>query len=66
METEHGKEKYLSLIFNETANSPFLVDLEPVPTLNAFAYIPNLNSYIQGVILGRLLYSHGNWVCCDE
>lgn len=33
-------------------NSPFLVDLKPVPTVNAFAYIPNMNSYIQDLIVG--------------
>lgn len=38
-------------MLEQPPNSPFLVDLKPVPTLNAFAYIPNMNSYIQGLIL---------------
>lgn len=32
----------------EAPSSPFLIDLEP--KLKAFAYIVNVNSYIQGVI----------------
>lgn len=60
MEIEHDwkkrKKKGSALIFNaKTAqtNSPSLVNLKPVPTLTVFAYIPNMNSYTQGLLLGR-------------
>lgn len=46
------KKKISPLIFyTGTPNSPFPVDLKPVLTLNAFAYIPNMNSYIHGRII---------------